>query len=152
MTQFQKFGLLRKIFTPHRLPWKLFDQRLVAEDLNRNNTSPVDVEIRWKSTYLMSKLYVELRSVVEPTFADAETLNHLKIHEYSDIESFWDLLNPFFEATKEVSTSSYPSFGKVIIILDYLGDHLIEQQKIALQKGDHLLNDIIATMFLMRKY
>lgn len=76
-----------------------------------------DVVTRWNSTYFMLERLILLKDAVKHTIAFIDSgLEPLTPEEWNICEQLCELLEPFYEVTKEISAEKYLTASKVIPI------------------------------------
>ncbi|KAL0217092.1 hypothetical protein RCL1_007575 [Eukaryota sp. TZLM3-RCL] len=111
-----------------------FRSLLSLEDIDRKKTIPSDVPHRWNSTFLLLTEYMQLQTTVERVMIGDESLEYLKIGDYYEINNLLELLSPFYKITLELSKKEQVTSGEFMVLMDSLGEHLVEQQSALDQK------------------
>jgi len=72
-----------------------------------------DVRTRWNSTYSMLDSFLENKAVITSIISLNDSFIKLDLteNEWKEIGLFCDFLKPFFDFTKEMSGSNYPTLG-----------------------------------------
>ena len=85
-----------------------------------------DVKTRWNSTYSMLESFLENKVIINAIVSVNNEFEELGLteNEWKEIKLFCDFLKPFFEFTVAMFGSEYPTFGMLLLFLDYLLDHL----------------------------
>jgi len=85
-----------------------------------------DVRTRWNSTYSMLESFLENKAIITSLISLNNDFIKLDLteNEWKEIGLFCDFLKPFFDFTKEMSGSNYPTLGSLLLLLDHLSDHL----------------------------
>jgi sulfur relay (sulfurtransferase) DsrF/TusC family protein len=87
----------------------------------------LDCKTRWNSTYSMLEAFLANKPIIIAICSVQENykkLLQLNDEEWDQLKEFCDFLKPFYEFTKAISGSKYPTLGTFIILLDALIEHL----------------------------
>lgn len=85
-----------------------------------------DVKTRWNSTYSMLDSFLENKLIINSVLSLQKDFVKLELaeNEWKEIDYFCTFLKPFFEFTKVMSGSDYPTLGTLLLLLDHLSDHI----------------------------
>ena len=74
----------------------------------------------------MLDAFLENKAIINAMVSLNNNFENLSLTEnkWKEIRLFCDFLKPFFDFTVEMSGSEYPTFGMLLLFLDYLLDHL----------------------------
>lgn len=102
--------------------------KMLQEEESKVPLLPVqDVQTRWNSTYLMVKRMVKLKRPIQLYVSDHNDLPSITANEWQISQRLLDILKPFFDLTKEMSTecailsSVIPNISTLELYLSKIG-------------------------------
>ena len=116
-----------------------FEEIVEQVGISPGKRPPLDVVTRWNSTFLMLETALKYRKVYEALKqGDPQYLHEPSTKDWKVAKKLCNMLQPFYEATKIVSGSKYPTSSRYF--------HMLWEVKRELDKQSSIGDPVITTM------